>query len=348
MVVQQVALDISNVADTAVCGKRPRITACVCTHDRSDYLQDCLDGLRAQSVGPTAFDILVVDSGSSPWQAARIADLVADTVNARLLRVIQPGLSRARNAAARSIGSGYVAYLDDDAIPTQDWIATIQSAVVGACPPPALIGGAIWPLWEAPLPGWWPVALYGVLSIIDIEGQGHYSHSGVARVLEPYGANMIIHVPELLAVGGFLETIGRQGMVLLSDEEKVLTWRLQEAGHSTLYDSRIIVHHQIQCARLTVDWLLARMYWQGVSASRSGRLLRPGGRIWDEVLRRLLVFLMLAPVAVLPSSHAWAMGLRWRWAYAHGALRGAAEDGLERSGRRKRSWQVFRWPTLKH
>ena len=44
---------------------------------------------------------------------------------------------------------------------------------------------------------------------------------------------------------------GRIGKALLSDEEVQLAWRLQAAGFSARYDSRIVVQHQIQAARLT-------------------------------------------------------------------------------------------------
>lgn len=306
---------------------KPLITACVCTHNRPAYLRDCLDGLRAQSVGAGAFNILVVDSGSAAGEAGQIAQLVADVANARLLRVDQPGLSRARNAAARAVGAGYIAYLDDDAIPALDWIAMIQTVINASCPTPSMLGGAIWPLWEAPLPIWWPQDLHGVLSIITARGRGEYRRAEVAEKLEPYGANMIVDVGALLACGGFPEAIGRNGESLLSDEEKVLAWRLQDARHAVVYDSRVVVHHQIQADRLTVRWLLSRMYWQGISRVRSERVLAPQGRMRGEVLRRCVVLGVLAPVALVPVSLAWLMGLRWRWAYARGFVRAYFERG---------------------
>lgn len=299
----------------------PWITACVCTHNRSDYLRDCLDGLRAQTVGPDAFDILIVDSGSSAGEAFEIAALVAGVRNARLIRVDRPGLSLARNTAASSGAAGYMAFLDDDAVPAANWIAEIHVIVGNRFPAPAMVAGAIWPLWEAPLPRWWPPNLHGVLSIIETQGQGEFRRNGVAHTLEPYGANMIISISELVAQGGFLESIGRTGKTLLSDEEKVLAWHIQDRGNTVLYASTVYVYHQIQAERLTISWLLTRMYWQGISRVRSARYL--GGEYCSrrELFRRLLVFMVLAPVALIPSACTWFIGLRWRWAYAHGFLR---------------------------
>lgn len=296
-----------------------RVTACICTHNRPDYLRDCLDGLAQQTVGPEGFRILVVDSGSTGAAAGQIRALVARVANARLLRVDRLGLSVARNAGFRTCTDDYIAYLDDDAIPEPGWIAAIQRAAADTMP--ALLGGAIAPLWEAPLPDWWPARLRGVLSITEITGRGEYRRPGVAAALEPVGANMIIRVTALQVAGGFAESLGRTGKNLLSDEEKILAWTMQDGGETILYDSRIRVHHQIQAERLTMPWLLSRLYWQGLSRVRSGRILGEQAAMRREAIRRVIVFCLFAPVALIPARSHWLLALRWRWAYAQGFLR---------------------------
>ena len=116
--------------------------------------------------------------------------------------------------------------------------------------------------------------------------------------LEPYGANVTVRVPVLLAAGGFGTKVGRQGDILLSDEEVQLAWRLQNEGQSARYDSRIVVYHHIQRLRLTPAWLLKRLYWQGVSTVISRRLLGHPGEVWRELPRRLLVALTCAPATL--------------------------------------------------
>ncbi len=299
------------------------ITVCICTHDRPRYVRDCLNGLRQQTVGPDRFGIIVVDSASSGEVPAQLAQLVSGISNARLLRVEQPGVSFARNAGALAAGRGYVAYIDDDAVPAADWIERIIAAIGERDPPPAMIGGRILPRWEVPLPRWWPIRLRGVLSIIEHEGQGEYRTPALPRELEPYGANMIVHVPALRTMGGFGPQSGRIGKALLSDEEVQLAWRLQSAGHSVWYDSRIVVHHQIQAERLRPAWLLSRLYWQGVSAVLTRRLLGRPGSVWRELPRRMAVMALLGPSCLMPHRSVWLIGCRWRLAYAAGFIRAA-------------------------
>jgi hypothetical protein len=272
------------------------LTVCICTHDRPRYVRGCLDGLRRQTAPRDRFAILLVDSGSSPAAAAELA------------------------WAART---PFIAYIDDDAIPANDWVENILTAIAQPGRPPALIGGRILPEWEAPLPSWWPGSLLGVLSIIQHEGHGEYRTEAVPQGLEPYAANIVVHVLSLLAAGGFGGSIGRYGQSLLSDEEVQLAWMLQDAGYSVRYDSRITVYRQIQARRLEPEWLLSRLYWQGASTVLTRRLLGHPESVWRELPRRLLVASLLCPTCLIPRRSTALLGARWRVAYATGFIKAA-------------------------
>ena len=298
------------------------LTVCICTHDRPRYVRDCLEGLGRQSLSKDHFTILMVDSASSPDSAADLKVLAA-RYDARLIRLEQPGVSLARNAGAWATHTQFIAYIDDDAIPAPNWIQTILDSIARPGRLPALIGGRILPKWEAPLPSWWPISLRGVLSIIEFEGEGEYRTASVPKGLEPYAANMVVHVLSLLAAGGFGDAVGRYGNSLLSDEEVQLAWSLQDAGYSVRYDSKIVVHHQIQVHRMEPEWLLSRLYWQGASTVLTRRLLHQPEAVWRELPRRMLVAALLAPVALIPRGSTLLLGGRWRLAYAVGFIRAA-------------------------
>jgi glucosyl-dolichyl phosphate glucuronosyltransferase len=296
------------------------LTVCICTHDRPRYVRDCLDGLARQTVPRDRFTLLIVDSASA--ERTELAAL-AQAHDARLIRLDRPGVSLARNAGAWAARTRYIAYIDDDAIPAPNWIESILAAIAEPGRPPALIGGQILPKWEAPLPLWWPASLRGVLSIIEYEGAGEYRSPEIPARLEPYAANMVINVLSLLAAGGFGGAIGRYGNSLLSDEEVQLAWTLQDAGHSVRYDSRIVVHHQIQARRLRPEWLLSRLYWQGASTVLTRRMLQSPDLVWRELPRRLAVACLFAPAALIPRRSTWLLPARWRLAYAAGFIRAA-------------------------
>jgi GT2 family glycosyltransferase len=246
--------------------------------------------------------------------------LVAAYPGARLVRLEQCGLSAARNAGAWAARTPYIAYIDDDAVPAADWVERILEALSSGDRPAALIGGRILPRWDAPLPGWWPQRLRGVLSIIEAEGSGEFRSLALPPGLEPYGANIVVHVLSLLADGGFGTAGGRRGNILLSDEEVQLAWRLQDAGQSVRYDSRIVVEHRIHADRLTPAWLLSRLFWQGASAVLTRRALRRPGTVWRELPRRIAVLALFAPLALVPRGCPLLIRGRWRLAYAAGFI----------------------------
>ena len=301
----------------------PKVTVCLCTHNRPDYVRGCLAGLQRQSLPADQFDIVVVDSGSSGDAPARLAALVADIPNARMIRIDLPGVSLARNAGAAAARGDYVAYIDDDAIPAPDWVAQIQACIVDASGVPAVLGGRILPVWEVPLPAWWPRSLRGVLSIIETEGKGAYGDAALPPTLAPFGANMIVHVPTMRSVGGFCVGVGRDGRVLLSDEDVQLAWRLQRAGYAVRFDSRVVVHHQIQAGRMTPDWLLRRMYWQGASSVITRRMLGEAAGVWWSLPRRLAVALLFLPAGLMSRSSVRWLPCRWRLAFSLGYVRAA-------------------------
>ena len=298
------------------------VTVCICTRDRPHYLASCLDGLRRQSVDAGVFRTIIVDSASRPENLQENIRLAKSLRGAELVAVSQAGVSLARNRGLELVPEGYIVFVDDDAIPAPDWIASLRRAVREAPTPPAVLGGSILPLWEAPLPAWWPAKLRGVLSLIEANGTGEFGAAGPALNLEPYGANMALDVRVARLLGGFHAQIGRDGMNLLSDEETSLADRIQAAGYYTLYDSRIRVLHQVQAVRLRPEWLLSRMYWQG--RSRVYRLLANGRKnsVRREVIRRMLVAFALSPLLLLSGRSASLIGYRWRLAYSWGFLVG--------------------------
>ena len=297
---------------------QPALSVCICTHDRPEDVARCLAGLAAQTLAREQFEVLVIDSASPPAAARALRHVVAAFPGARLLREDTAGLSRARNAGAAAAAASWIAYLDDDAVPAPDWGAAAV-AVLAESPSAGLLSGRVLPAWEAPLPRWWPARLRGVLSIVETEGQGPYGGPALPAGLEPCGANLLVALAALRAAGGFETAIGRQGRILLSDEETYLAARLRAAGWTLHYDGRLVVHHRILAARLTPAWLLERLYWQGVSSARTRRLL--GRPVWREVPRRMAVALACAPAALLPPGRPWLLGARWRFAYALGFLR---------------------------
>ncbi|HWB67956.1 MAG TPA: glycosyltransferase [Mycobacteriales bacterium] len=97
------------------------LTVVVPTRDRPAMLADCLAALRADL--PDG-DVIVVDSASR--DAAAVA-AVAHQYGARLIRLDQPGTSRARNAGWRQSATELVAFVDDDVRVRPGWARALAA-----------------------------------------------------------------------------------------------------------------------------------------------------------------------------------------------------------------------------
>ena len=294
----------------------PPLSVVLCTHARPDYLRACLAGLSAQS-HRGAFEVLVVDSASPPAEAAAVARLAAGA-GARLLRAEKPGLSLARNLGLEGSAADWVAFLDDDAVPEPDWAAALLDRIARLPERAAALGGRILPAWEAPLPGWWPPSLRGVLTIIEWEGFGE-AGVDLPEGVEIYGANMAFAAAPLRGVGGFPEGLGRVGGRLLSGEEVAVVESLRARGYRAFYDGAAAVRHSIQRERLRPGWLLSRLLWQGATDALRDRAGENGnGRLLGAAAR----LLVQAPLLLWPTTSSALLRARCGAAYNLGYLRG--------------------------
>ncbi|ODP36476.1 glycosyltransferase family 2 protein [Sphingomonas turrisvirgatae] len=97
----------------------PSATVAICTRDRTEDLENCLNGLRRMD---HQAPILVIDNAPST-DATR--QLVERYPQVRYVREPKPGLNNARNTALREAVGEVVAFIDDDATPDRAWLPTL-------------------------------------------------------------------------------------------------------------------------------------------------------------------------------------------------------------------------------
>jgi GT2 family glycosyltransferase len=94
----------------------PSATVVICTRERPDDLERCLQALSEM---PSEPDILVIDN-------APVTDATREVVErfARVRYALEPrkGLDNARNAALRLVTSDVLAFIDDDAVADPSWL----------------------------------------------------------------------------------------------------------------------------------------------------------------------------------------------------------------------------------
>lgn len=220
------------------------VAAVVCTRNRPSLLRLALESLAGQTLGRDRYEVVVVDNGDgSGAEVARAAG--AELV----LRVSEPGLSRARNAAWRAATAPWVAFLDDDAVARSDWLE-VGLELVGRSTAVAA-GGPILPLYDERPPGWFRDA-YELRTWGDEE-----------RLLRPgesfSASNLFLARETLEAVGGFDTRLGMRADRVAVGEETALFGQLwQRPDLRAVYSPRLVVRHRVARGKTTVAYQLRR------------------------------------------------------------------------------------------
>jgi glycosyltransferase involved in cell wall biosynthesis len=237
-----------------------RISAIICTHNRDTYLGAAIDSLLAQDFAHS-FEVIVVDNASSD----RTKEVVEQRSHECLKYIYEPiiGLSVARNTGARQSNGKILAYLDDDAVASSQWLEVLYSAYQEN-PKLAIAGGKVTLLWpqDTQSPPWLTPGLAVNLGAYDLGDNVVYIEN---PGLTPRGLNYSIRRSFLEEIGGFDPNLGRVGKNLLSNEELQMTELALQKGWQVAYLPNALAAHNVAPERLKRSWFLNRGWWQGIS-----------------------------------------------------------------------------------
>jgi len=239
----------------------PAVTVVICTHNRAHYLKQSIRSALEQTAATRDFEVLVVDNRSTDETKA-VVESLQSAANLRYLYEPRLGLCHARNAGWRDAAGRYVAYLDDDAVASTEWVSAIidgfaSDANVG------IVGGRVEPIWEAERPVWLSDDIALSLTVLDWSDRPKVITDARAEWL--VGANLAAPRAVLEEVGGFEPRLDRVGRRMISSGDVFLQKQIMARGYTCLYFPRMSVKHLVPAARLRQAWFRHRYYWQGIS-----------------------------------------------------------------------------------
>jgi len=242
---------------------QPLITAVICTYDRYEVLAKAILSVSEQSLPADQYRILVIDNSPDAERALAFSARFRALRNFFFIHEPDPGLSHARNLAARECGTEFIAFLDDDAIASNHWLAAILDGFAEFGGRAMIVGGRVSPIWGAPRPPWLHDKMLGCLSLIDWGGEMRRADEGEWFC----GANISFRTRAILECGGFALDLGRKGPggALRSNEENQLVARIRARGGTMIYAPRAEVEHLVDAKRLTHAWFRKRIAWQATS-----------------------------------------------------------------------------------
>jgi glycosyltransferase involved in cell wall biosynthesis len=103
------------------------ISVCICTFKRPELLRQLLEGLvRQQTEELFTFSVVVADN--DPAQSARqVVDLFSSTARVQVTYCFEPepNIALARNKALENAAGDFIAFIDDDEFPVDDWLCNL-------------------------------------------------------------------------------------------------------------------------------------------------------------------------------------------------------------------------------
>jgi glycosyltransferase involved in cell wall biosynthesis len=239
----------------------PEISVIISTRDRAEQLQACLEALVSQKgLAPRAYEVIVVDNGSSDHTAQVVEAIRQRSAQVRRLYEERPGLSIARNAGVRQAEGQIVCFTDDDAIPCPDYVAEILSSFDD--PLVACVGGKVIASWPDGAPPDWFCPRYANVVAQTSFGQ---TPRRMKKGEFPFGCNIALRKQVFQSLGGFDENLGKKGQNNIWGEEIDLCLKLQAQGLRFFYNSRAIVSHVVGRNRATKHYFVESIFGKGVT-----------------------------------------------------------------------------------
>jgi GT2 family glycosyltransferase len=247
------------------------VIICAYADERRDELITAVRSAQAQRLAPDEI-IVVIDHNSKLFE-----EVSAALPEIRTIQNTQPrGLSGARNTGVAAATRDILAFLDDDAIASADWLQQLiapyaDAGVLG-------VGGSIEPLWSVKPPHWFPPEFNWVVGCSYV-GQPRVQ----SKVRNFLGCNMSFR-REVFTIGGFRHGIGRVGTKPVGCEETEFCIRLAQTWDrgDLLYEPGALVYHRVPKGRGSWSYFRTRCYSEGLSKALVSRLVGSKHALQEE------------------------------------------------------------------
>ncbi len=130
------------------------VSVCICTFKRPRFLARLLEALRGQQTGDLFRYSIVVADNDAEQSAREVVMAFAGTCSVETTYQVEPtrNIALARNKAVAHARGNYLAFIDDDEFPRQDWL----KLMLATCCKHRVAGvlGPVLPHFEVEPPSW--------------------------------------------------------------------------------------------------------------------------------------------------------------------------------------------------
>ena len=222
------------------------ISLVICTYNRCRYLPEALQSIKAQTLSPQKFELIIVDNNSTDDTSIIAHRFIASNsqLNIRYCFEASKGLSYARNRGIKEAGFPVVNYVDDDAILSPVYLEAMLD-FFNNHPDAAGAGGKVIPKYEAgTAPNWMSKYLDGFVGKIDF---GDELQLFTTAMKYPVGCNMAYKKEVLQKAGGFNDALK------FRSDDKYIFYQVKKISDKIYYVPDAWLYHYIDEDRLQIN-----------------------------------------------------------------------------------------------
>jgi len=255
------------------------ISIIIPTINRADLLEQTISTIIKNNKQFTAFEIIVVDNGSTDNTQMLCKKLQQEYSFFTYYYDNTPGLLTGRHLGANKAKGNILAFIDDDILVSDTWLTTIYQTMNTRNDIDFLTGPNL-PFYHSYPPAWlqyfWTKDFNGKhcgwLSLLDFGKE--------IKEISPnyvWGLNFIIRKNTFITLGGFHpDNIAKQFQHFQGDGETGLTMKAMAKNIKALYHPAAMVYHQVPTSRMSFEYFDNRAFYQGVCNSFTDIRLKNG------------------------------------------------------------------------
>lgn len=268
----------------------PIASVIIPTRNRLQALERCLDALASQTLPTSSFEVIAVDDGSEPalfFEPARWAS----KFELKLIRQENTGPAGARNRGVFEARGEFLAFTDDDCLPTPTWLEKLVAALREK--PTAMVGGSTFNGLKNDL--------FAETSQLILEMVYEHFNRNPANAYFFASNNIACRTDRYLASGGFDADFDSPAA---EDREFCDRWRMQ--GRPLVWEKNALIEHR-HAQSPTAFCRLHFRYGQGAFLYQAKRKERASGTMSQD-----LGFHRSLPVTVMKKISPYGFGVRCR------------------------------------
>jgi glucosyl-dolichyl phosphate glucuronosyltransferase len=223
----------------------PEISVIICAFNRAKLLQVSLNAFTKQTINPDRFEIIIIDNNSTDNTELICKDFISahSKLDVKYFLETRQGLPAARNRGIKESSGQLVAFIDDDAEVTENYLEEAifffeNNTNISA------MGGKIIPVYETgEEPEWLSKNLWRMFAITDY---GDKTRKFPITKYPP-GCSMVFRKEVFQTIGVF-----DTGLHMRCDD-KYIFLRLKEHKRKFLYYPKLVLKHYIDKSRVSFE-----------------------------------------------------------------------------------------------